>query len=77
MHTGPTFNVMAQLLRQGHAPADVMGTIAALDAKRGPYHPCACGSGKKFRFCHGNNAPTTNFSGVTPATTAPPAERVM
>ena len=26
----------------------------AKTAKRGPYQPCPCGSGQKFRFCHGN-----------------------
>jgi uncharacterized protein len=66
MHTGPTFNVMAQLLRQGHAAADVMDTVAELDRKRGPYAPCPCGSGKKFRFCHGDNKPSSIFSGVLP-----------
>ena len=53
MHTGPIFNVMAQLLRQSRPPADVMALIAAEDATRGPYQPCPCGSGRKFRFCHG------------------------
>ncbi len=70
LHTGPTFNVMTQLLRQGHAPADVMESILAIDAQRGPYRPCPCGSGKKFRFCHGDSAPVSDFSGVAPATTA-------
>ncbi|MEK7292395.1 MAG: anaerobic sulfatase maturase [Actinomycetota bacterium] len=56
-HTGPTFHAMAQLLQQNRAPADAMETIAASDAKRGPYQPCPCGSGKKFRFCHGEPAP--------------------
>ncbi len=55
MHVGPTFNVMAQLLRQGHAPAVVMETIATLDEKRGPDHACPCGSGTPFSSCHGNN----------------------
>ena len=30
-HTGPTFNVMVQLLRQGRPPADVMASVAAED----------------------------------------------
>jgi hypothetical protein len=55
MHTGPTFNVMAQLFRQGHPASAVMESIAALDAQR-TYQPCPCGSGKKFRFCHGDRA---------------------
>jgi uncharacterized protein len=67
MHTGPTFNVMAQLYKQGHPPAEVMTSIAALDARRDAYQPCPCGSGKKFRFCHGDPNPKTSFSGVTPA----------
>ena len=66
MHTGPTFNVMAQLYRKGHPPAEVMTSIAALDARRDAYQPCPCGSGSKFRFCHGDRDPKTPFSGVEP-----------
>ena len=72
MHTGPTFNVMAQLYRKGHPPAEVMNSIAALDARRDAYQPCPCGSGSKFRFCHGDRDPKTPFSGVEPA--APQAQ---
>jgi uncharacterized protein len=57
MHVGPTFNVMAQLLRQGHAPAVVMETIATMDQKRGPDHACPCGSGTSFSSCHGSSKP--------------------
>ena len=53
MHTGPAFTRMAQMIQQGHAPSEVMALIAAEDEKLGPYQPCPCGSGKKFRFCHG------------------------
>ena len=67
MHTGPTFNVMAQLYKKGHPPAEVMTSIAALDARRDAYQPCPCGSGSKFRFCHGDRDPKTPFSGVEPA----------
>ncbi len=67
MHTGPTFNVMAQLYKKGHPPAEVMNSIAALDARRDAYQPCPCGSGSKFRFCHGDRDPKTPFSGVEPA----------
>jgi uncharacterized protein len=77
MHTGPTFNVMAQLLQKNFAPADVMASIAELDKQRGPYHLCACGSGKKFRFCHGNNAPASSFSGVTSEKTERKERRVI
>ncbi len=54
MHTGPTFKAMAQLIQQGRAPAETMTAVAVEDARRGPYHACTCGSGEKFRFCHGN-----------------------
>jgi uncharacterized protein len=75
-HVGPSLNVMVQLLRQGRAPADVMASLAAEDAKGGPYRPCPCGSGRKFRFCHGDKAPVSPFSKVYAAApagnTAPP-----
>jgi uncharacterized protein len=47
---------MIELLRVGHAPSDVMAIIAQEDKRRGPYAPCPCGSGRKFRFCHGDSA---------------------
>ena len=55
MHTGPAFSRMAQMIQQGHAPSEVMAWVAAEDEKHGPYQPCPCGSGKKFRFCHGKS----------------------
>jgi uncharacterized protein len=53
-HTRPAMRTMAQLLQQRRAPSEVMAITTADDAKRGPYQPCPCGSGQKFRFCHGN-----------------------
>ncbi len=65
MHTGPTFAKMAQLIQQGRAPAELMASIATDDAKCGPYRPCPCGSGEKFRFCHGNRV--AHEDRITPA----------
>jgi uncharacterized protein len=65
-HTGPAFDAMARLLRQGRAPADVMALTAAQDTQLGAYRPCPCGSGRKFRFCHGNRSPESPFSRVDP-----------
>lgn len=65
-HTQPAMRMMAQLLQRNRAPADVMGLIAAEDARGGRYRACPCGSGRKFRFCHGDNAPASPFSGVAP-----------
>jgi serine-type anaerobic sulfatase-maturating enzyme len=63
-HTAPAFAAMAQLLQQDRAPSDVMAAVAAADAKRDPYSPCPCGSGEKFRFCHGPKASPSPFTGV-------------
>jgi uncharacterized protein len=65
-HTRPAMRTMAQLLQQRRPPSDVMALTAAEDDKRGRYELCPCGNGKKFRFCHGNNAPISPFSGVNP-----------
>ena len=59
-HTARAMRAMAQLIQQRRHPAEVMALVAAEDAKRGPYQPCRCGSGRKFRFCHGNNATQVN-----------------
>jgi uncharacterized protein len=66
-HTRPAMTAMAKLLQRGQAPAEFMRLIAAEDAKHGPYQPCPCGSGEKFRFCHGDRARSAGFSGVNPA----------
>lgn len=57
VHAGPTFDAMAQLLRDNRAPADIMASTAELDAEHGPGRPCPCGSGRKFGLCHGERAP--------------------
>jgi uncharacterized protein len=57
-HTRPLMSVMGQLLKRGRAPADVMHWVKAEDAKRDPYAPCPCGGGRKFKFCHGDRAPS-------------------
>jgi len=49
-----------------------MASIREQDTKLGPYRPCPCGSGKGFRFCHGDKAPPSPFSGVGREATAPP-----
>ena len=44
---------MAALLRAGEAPADLMVVYAKQDARRGRNEPCTCGSGRKWKRCHG------------------------
>jgi len=61
-HTLTAMRKMAQLFQMGRPPAEVMAMVAADDAARGPYQACPCGSGKKFRFCHGDRSPASQFS---------------
>jgi len=69
-HTRPAMQAMVGLLQQGRPPADVMALIAAEDDRRGKYQLCPCGSGRKFKFCHGNKAPQSPFSGMSPVAAA-------
>ncbi|MCC7326205.1 MAG: anaerobic sulfatase maturase [Burkholderiales bacterium] len=55
-HTRPAMEQMGRLYCAGSAPAEVMQWTAAQDRQRGAYAPCPCGSGRKFRFCHGARA---------------------
>ncbi|MGC9336310.1 MAG: anaerobic sulfatase maturase [Anaerolineae bacterium] len=59
-HVDEPMRVMAGLLRQRRAPAEIMRWYAMKDARQaqvfaaaGPNDPCPCGSGKKFKHCHG------------------------
>jgi uncharacterized protein len=59
-HIDRPMRIMADLLRQRRAPAEIMQIIAAEDkrlqeafAHAGRNDPCPCGSGKKFKHCHG------------------------
>jgi uncharacterized protein len=69
-HTRPAMQMMGQLVQRGRPCSEVMAMIAAEDKRHGPYEPCPCGSGKNFRFCHGNPEPDSPFSGIIPATVA-------
>ena len=60
--TKPSMQVMRQLFERGRRPADVMRCLAAEDAKASAYRPCSCGSGRKFKFCHGDKAPSKPFA---------------
>jgi uncharacterized protein len=52
-HTQPVMQQMARLFSQRRAPSEVIAMVAEDDDRRGVYRPCPCGSGEKFRFCHG------------------------
>jgi uncharacterized protein len=57
-HIDPAMKAMASLLRQGRWADEIMqlpSTQASEtgSARVGRNHPCSCGSGKKFKHCHG------------------------
>jgi uncharacterized protein len=83
-HTRPAMMYMGRMVSEGRAPAEVMGWYKAEDARRGPYATCRCGSGRKFRFCHGSREvpplpkpadmpPSASAAEVLAPTPAPPA----
>ncbi len=52
-HVREPMETMTRLLREGRAPADVMAVYAGADATRPRNGPCTCGSGRKWKRCHG------------------------
>ena len=52
-HIDPTMRAMCDLLRADRAPSELVGVYAAEDARRGRNDPCTCGSGRKWKVCHG------------------------
>jgi len=44
---------MAEMIATNRAPAELMAVVTAEDAKRGRNDPCTCGSGRKWKNCHG------------------------
>ncbi|MGE5227847.1 MAG: anaerobic sulfatase maturase [Planctomycetaceae bacterium] len=52
-HIRPAMDAMSGLLRAERAPAELMARYAAEDARRGRNDPCTCGSGRKWKHCHG------------------------
>ena len=65
-HIDRPMKIMASLLKQRRAPAEIMKLMAIEDEKQlqqaftktGRNDPCPCGSGKKFKLCHGRSEKT-------------------
>jgi uncharacterized protein len=53
-HVTRPMEAMGQLLRGGRAAAEIMYAYATEDAARGRNDACSCGSGRKFKRCHGD-----------------------
>jgi uncharacterized protein len=65
-HVDQPMRIMTGLLRQNRAPAEIMQWYSARDLERAqafadakPNDPCPCGSGRKFRQCHGRRGAAT------------------
>jgi len=52
-HVAEPMSAMVGLLRAGDPPSALMHRYAGEDAKRGRNEPCPCGSGRKWKLCHG------------------------
>jgi len=55
-HVREPMDAMCRLLRANRAPSQLMAVYAKADAQRGRNDPCTCGSGKKWKRCHGSPA---------------------
>jgi uncharacterized protein len=56
-HIDEPMRIMSQLLHEGRPPSDVTAVLDARHQRRfaasGRNDPCPCGSGRKFKHCHG------------------------
>ena len=52
-HIDRPMRLMAEQLERGQAPSEIVAAYAAEDARRGRNEPCTCGSGRKWKNCHG------------------------
>jgi len=55
-HVDRPMRFMAEQLWRGQAPSQIVHLYAAEDARRGRNDPCSCGSGRKWKHCHGPRA---------------------
>jgi serine-type anaerobic sulfatase-maturating enzyme len=55
-HVDAAMRFMAEQLRRGGAPAEIVQLYAVEDARRGRNDSCTCGSGRKWKHCHGAQA---------------------
>ena len=64
-HITTPMESMTTLLCAGQAPAQPMAAYARQDSRRGRNDPCPCGSGRKWKRCHGTT-PTPAQSRLRP-----------
>jgi uncharacterized protein len=56
-HVQEPMRLMADLLADDRPPSELMNVYATRDAGRGRNEPCTCGSGRKWKHCHGRGRP--------------------
>jgi uncharacterized protein len=56
-HVDTPMRLMATFVRQGRSPAQIMSFYRAADAERDRNELCTCGSGRKWKRCHGMERP--------------------
>ena len=57
-HVEEAMQIMCDLLSHGRAPSEIVERFAAEDARRPRNDPCTCGSGRKWKHCHGGQGST-------------------
>jgi len=67
-HADPYLRRLAALLRAGRPAGEIMAEVAERDRAlalqtAGRNDPCPCGSGRKFKQCHGARAPAVSETG--------------
>jgi uncharacterized protein len=63
-HVDRPMRLMAEMLAANRAPAELIGVYAAEDARRSRNDPCTCGSGRKWKHCHGAGGATVKPKGA-------------
>jgi uncharacterized protein len=61
-HVTQPMQAMGALLKSNRAAAEIMYAYLAQDAARGRNDDCSCGSGRKFKRCHGDRPLPTKAS---------------
>jgi uncharacterized protein len=55
-HVDPSMRRMKELIEDGRYADEITAEVLAEDARRGRNDPCPCGSGAKWKRCHGPSA---------------------
>jgi uncharacterized protein len=65
-HVSFPMKIMAGLIRRGHEAKEVMQILDQAFSNINRLDPCPCGSGRKFRQCHGRPARSPSLASLPP-----------